>query len=346
MAIYSIQNGVAEALETTSFQREGLLERRDIQKILRDSINVLLPNAMVLSEEFGDWEDSKRRIDLLCLKKNANIVVVELKRTEDGGHMDLQAIRYAAMISKMRFQQAVAAHQTYLTQRNISGDAQQIILNFLEWDEPLAEKFSPEVSIILASAEFSKELTTSVMWLNEFDLDITCIRLRPYKMQDKLLLNVEQIIPIPEASEYQVSIREKDREERLARSQNRDLTRFSLQIGASSYTSLPKRKLAYLIIKEAILGGASPIEVFPPGRGWIVIGGKLDESEFRAAATSDRAAGSSSSEIDRFYIRNDELFYSDDKTYALTQMWGAKTLETVDEIISRYRMKHVEYRPM
>ena len=48
---------------------------------------------MVLAEEFGDWQDSRRRIDLLCLDRDAGLVVVELKRTEDGGHMELQAIR-------------------------------------------------------------------------------------------------------------------------------------------------------------------------------------------------------------------------------------------------------------
>ena len=36
-----------------------------------------------VAEEFSDWEDSHRRIDLLCLDKDADLVVVELKRTED-----------------------------------------------------------------------------------------------------------------------------------------------------------------------------------------------------------------------------------------------------------------------
>jgi len=31
----------------------------------------------------------------------------ELKRTEDGGHMGLQAVRYAAMVSAMPFEKAV-----------------------------------------------------------------------------------------------------------------------------------------------------------------------------------------------------------------------------------------------
>ena len=45
---------------------------------------------MVIEEEFGDWEDSLRRIDLLCLNRKAQLVVLELKRTEDGGHMELK----------------------------------------------------------------------------------------------------------------------------------------------------------------------------------------------------------------------------------------------------------------
>ncbi|MEO9169359.1 MAG: hypothetical protein ABI230_13245 [Aestuariivirga sp.] len=346
MAIYGIYNGSAKVLQDTSFEREGILERRDLQKIIRESISVLLPDAMVLDEEFGNWDDSKRRIDLLCLRSNANLVVVELKRTEDGGHMDLQALRYAAMISKMRFQQAVEAHQSFLKRQDISGDAEQIILDFLGWDEPLAEKFSPQVSIVLAAAEFSKELTTAVMWLNEFDLDITCIRLRPFRHDQKLLLNVEQIIPIPEASDYQVSIREKVREERIAREQNRDLTRFNLRIGNNSYPSLPKRKLAYHIIREAVLRGASPIEVFRSGRGWVVVDGEKDEVEFKTMAISNRDERSSTSDVERFFTGNEELFFFDGRTYALTKMWGTKTLETVDEIISRYKMAHINYAPM
>jgi len=30
-------------------------------------------------------------------------VAIELKRTEDGGHMELQSTRYAAMVSTMTF---------------------------------------------------------------------------------------------------------------------------------------------------------------------------------------------------------------------------------------------------
>ena len=44
----------------------------------------------------------------------ANLVVVELKRTADGGHMELQAIRYASMVSAMTFERAVQIHAVFL----------------------------------------------------------------------------------------------------------------------------------------------------------------------------------------------------------------------------------------
>ena len=42
-------------------------------------------------------------------------------------------------------------------------------------------RFAQEVRIVLVSAEFSKELTTSVMWLNDFGLDIRCVRIHLYR---------------------------------------------------------------------------------------------------------------------------------------------------------------------
>ena len=69
-----------------------------------------------------------------------------------------------------------------------------------------------EVGIVLASEDFSQEITTTVLWLNEFhDFDVRCIRLSPYLLEDRLLLDVQQVIPLPEASAYTVRVREKEK---------------------------------------------------------------------------------------------------------------------------------------
>src|SRR2546421_160743 len=81
----------------------------------------------------------------------------------------------------------------------------------------IAEEFGQDVRIILASAKFSKELTTAVMWLNERDLDIRCIRIMPHRDGDRILIDVQQVVPLPEAQDYQVRVREKATQERTSR---------------------------------------------------------------------------------------------------------------------------------
>jgi hypothetical protein len=196
----------------TQFHKEGIYERADLQRLLRADISVLSDDLMVLAQEFGNWEDSNRRIDLLCLDTDARLVVVEIKRTEDGGHMELQAIRYAAMVSAMSFDDAVDAYANDRALDKITPEqARADILKFLDWDTPDNGEFAAAVRIILVSADFSKELTTSVIWLNDQGLDLRCIRFRPYRLAEgRLLLNVEQILPLPEATEYQTQIRAKE----------------------------------------------------------------------------------------------------------------------------------------
>ena len=93
MPIYRIDDNKIIPIERTTFEQQGLRERPDLQRILKASIGVILPDTLVVAEEFGGWEDSRRRIDLLGIDKRANLVVIELKRTEEGGHMELQGNR-------------------------------------------------------------------------------------------------------------------------------------------------------------------------------------------------------------------------------------------------------------
>jgi hypothetical protein len=214
MPIYEMTSESIREIPETSFGAAGIRERSDLQRLLRGQIEIISPDTLVIAEEFGEWEDSKRRIDLLGLDRDANLVVIELKRTEDGGHMELQAIRYAAMVSVMTFEQVVNVFDNHLRKVGTNADARTALLEFLGWEEPDEERFAQDVRIVLVSAEFSKELTTAVMWLNERDLDVRCVRIKPYQDNSRVLIDVQQIVPLPEAAEYQVQIREKEQKGR------------------------------------------------------------------------------------------------------------------------------------
>jgi hypothetical protein len=220
MPVYRLTSQAIEALPGTSFAERGVRERADLQRLLKANVAVVAPDVLVICEEFGEWEDSKRRIDLLGIDKNANLVVVELKRDDEGAHMELQAIRYAAMVSSMTFARAIEVYQTFLGKTAPGQDARMKLLEFLGWEEP--GEFGRDVRIILVAADFSKELTTAVLWLNGRDLDIRCVRLKPYAMGGETIIDAQQLVPLPEAGDYTVRLREKAIEGREAARQGED----------------------------------------------------------------------------------------------------------------------------
>jgi hypothetical protein len=209
MPVFRLTKERIEKLAEPTFEQLGVLERGDLQRVLKANISVIAPDVLVIAEEFCEWDDSKRRIDLLGIDRNANLVVIELKRDQEGGHMELQALRYAAMVSSMTFDRATDVFQCLLDQTGQAGDARLRLLEFLGWEEPREEDFARETRIILVAADFWKELTTTVLWLNDCSLDIRCVRMKPYQHGTEVFVDVQQIVPLPEAEEYQVRVREK-----------------------------------------------------------------------------------------------------------------------------------------
>jgi hypothetical protein len=128
--------------------------------------------------------------------------------------MELQAIRYAAMVSSMTFARAAEVFQAFLDRAQAGQDARRNLLEFLGWDEPREDDFARDVRIILVAADFSKEITTAVLWLNERDLDIRCVRMKPYQNGTETIMDVQQVVPLPEAEEYTVQIKQKEQAQR------------------------------------------------------------------------------------------------------------------------------------
>src|SRR3954467_7936159 len=171
MGLFEITDSGLKKRGVTQFAALGLYERADLQRLLRDKIEALGEDLLVIAEEFGDWEDARRRIDLLAIDKVGRLVVIELKRTDDGGHMELQALRYAAMVSSMQFEEIVATYARYLSihRPGEEVDARAELEAFLAEGDSDEPSVSSDVRIILVSADFGREITTAVLWLNRFD---------------------------------------------------------------------------------------------------------------------------------------------------------------------------------
>ena len=349
MPIYRIKDNNILTVEKTTFAQEGILEKQGLQNMLKNRIEIVAPDTLIVAEEFSYWENSHRRIDLLGIDKNANLVVIELKRSEDGGHMELQALRYASMVSTLTFDKLATIYEDYLTKNDISRDAVESLLEFLGWEEPEDNQFAQEVRIVLVSAEFSKELTTSVMWLNDFGLDIRCVRISPYRNGNETLLDVHTLIPIPEAADYQVQIREKKQKERAARTSAKDFTKFDVFVnGQKIHQAQNKRRMMFHVISYILKNGGTPekvAEAVPWKRKTLfkVSEGKLNTEQVREEIMKNDPGGQIP-RAERYFIDNDELFYLDGKTYVLTNQWGTNTAKSVQSLSEMFPDLKIEIR--
>ena len=221
-----------EGVPKTEFDKE-----KDLQDLLQANPEAIEPDLFIVDQEYTNWEDSRRRIDLLGLDRKGNIVVVELKRDEDP-FMDLQAIRYAALVSTMTFNDLVKKHSVFLSKRDegakppeeLIEESRKSLLKFLSEgsDDEVEIKSDDEVEIsstpriILVAPEFPKELTTAILWLNDLwlndqGLDIKCVQAIHYKLGEESLIDISQVIPLKEAADYQVKKAEKEREQAAQR---------------------------------------------------------------------------------------------------------------------------------
>lgn len=322
MALYNIYNKTLTPLERTTFSLEGLQERYDLQEAIKNNITILAPDCLVIAEEFSDWEDSRRRIDILAIDKQANLVVIELKRDEIGAHMELQALRYAAMISTMSFSKACEYYQAYLHKNNMDIDAKEKILDFVELQDTELVDFGKDIRIILASAGFSKELTTTAIWLRDKGVDISCVKITPYNFKGEILINAEQIIPVPELNEYQVRFREK-RIEQIASSKKSEKDYSSYRYKG---LVLNKRNLA--------------LEIFTD---WIEKNNPTNLDELRKkliGVIKNRTIALAESIIDerknRYHMNVDDLIELESgEVIAISNQWGIGNIERVLDFFSK-----------
>ena len=78
-------------------------------------------------------------------------------------------------------------------------------------DEPPTIDNTPR--IVLVASDFRPEVTTTVLWLIEnFDVDIRCVRLRPFVVGDTILVSSDLLIPLPVAEEYRLGVQRKRKE--------------------------------------------------------------------------------------------------------------------------------------
>lgn len=209
-----------QQIESVSFTSLNVKERQGLQEWVLQNPKVLGEELLIVTSEFDRFDKSNRRLDVLALDRRGTLVVVELKLDTNTSLADLQAVRYAAFCSTMQIEELVGELARY---EGLSDeDAEAKIIDFVESDA--LPSLGDEPRIILAAGSINdQELTSCVLWLRRFGVDITCVELTPYKLPDaeQIMLVPRVIIPLPEARDYIVSVEKKEAVQRRAEASGR-----------------------------------------------------------------------------------------------------------------------------
>ncbi|MBD2843475.1 DUF4268 domain-containing protein [Erythrobacter rubeus] len=209
------QTNSIQPIEKRTFGSLSYGERTHLQEWVANSPECLGEELLIIQKEFAGFDETKERLDLLALDKSGHLVIIENKLDDSGRDVVWQALKYASYCSTLTRARVVDIYRSYLQDCGIEEDPEALLADFLEVDDisetPLNR--GSDQRIILISANFRREVTATVLWLLQRQLDVKCIRATPYKLGDEVLLNFEQIIPVPEAEDFMVHSSEKEAEQ-------------------------------------------------------------------------------------------------------------------------------------
>jgi len=222
--MYSIKGKQAARIEPITFSDLNMTEN-DIEEILRNSIDMICDeeeSMLIVGRQVRNEKNG--RSDLTAVDNNGNIVLIEIKRDRnDIVHrreaFEFQAIRYAASYATIDetddlVKKVYAPYiEKYRSEYEL-GELTSFELGIRKLNEFLqvndAQKnFNEKQRIILVASDFDEQTLSAVAWLNSNNVDMSCYRLTPYKLNEDLFFYVEKLLPVTNYEDYYVNLMDK-----------------------------------------------------------------------------------------------------------------------------------------
>jgi hypothetical protein len=202
------------ALEEKTFKELGFKEVQNLQEWIAKNPDCLGEPLLIIQKEFDGFSDISERLDLLALDKNGSLVIIENKLDDSGKDVTWQSVKYASCCSNLTKEDVRDIYQKYLNKNSTSEKAEDKISEFFDesFEDASLNKDNNQ-RIILVSAHYRKEVTSAVMWLRNFDLNIKCFKTTLFDDKSNTFLNFEQIIPVKDTEDFTTSLARKVQKE-------------------------------------------------------------------------------------------------------------------------------------
>jgi hypothetical protein len=197
------------------FAELGYKEREHLQEWIAKCPEALGEELLIIQKEFDGFDETRERLDLLALDKDGGLVLIENKLDDSGRDVVWQALKYAAYCSSLNNEGIVRIYQEYLDKYEGGGSARDKIEDFLgkqEFDELVLNPGNDQ-RVMLVAANFRKEVTCTALWLLQHGIRVQCFKATAYGHAGQTFLNLEQIIPPPEAADFIITVAEKEKKQ-------------------------------------------------------------------------------------------------------------------------------------
>lgn len=209
------QQNKINRLEEKTFSELGFKEREHLQEWIAKDPSCLGEELLIIQKEFDGFQETRERLDLLAVDKQGNLVIIENKLDDSGKDVTWQVIKYASYCSSLSKEDLRNIYQQYLKTINSDSSAEESLAEFLgkeDYSEVLINQGSGQ-RIMMIAGKFRKEVTSTVIWLMNFNIRVQCFKVTPFTFGEQLFLNFDQILPVKDAQDYSISMASKAQEE-------------------------------------------------------------------------------------------------------------------------------------
>lgn len=240
--VFTVNGAAATPAIRVGLAEAGLKEREHLQEWVLQHPQILGDDVKVITFEFGRWTGSgsnveRDRLDVLGVDVDGRLVVVELKRDKAPDTVDMQALKYAALVSRFTREDVDKVHAQYLSRRRgepVTPDEAAVELD--EW-ATITEESLRVPRLMLMASSFPRTVTATVVFLHQqLGLDVQLLAFQAYKTAESVLLTVSQHYPPPDVEEFVLSpeVNEAKQQRTVKNSKKREATTVSRLIGADA----------------------------------------------------------------------------------------------------------------
>lgn len=209
--VYTVEGAIAAPATPITLAEAGLRERSDLQEWILAHPEILGADVLVVTFEFDRWqahggERERDRLDVLGLDSDGRLVVAELKRDRAPDTVEMQAIKYAAMVSRFTEEALVEQYARMLARSEPSADEEVARERLLAHAGDLDPEQLRRPRIVLVAGSFPPVVTAAAVWLTEMGLDLTLQQVQAYRVfGERVIVTVSQLFPVADVEDFTIA---------------------------------------------------------------------------------------------------------------------------------------------